>query len=116
MLQRAVAPGSGGFVYADFRMALAGGDDPPRPPREVMADRLAPHVSTVVAGLGGRAVTTKSLRGLITRAGELEPLTFLDLDTGLVERELARMRATRRSGPSPENMLKDLGITASRIG
>ena len=31
-------------------------------------------------------------------------------------RELARMRAARRSGPSAENMLRDLGITASRIG
>jgi pyruvate ferredoxin oxidoreductase alpha subunit len=101
VLERAVAPGTGGFVTADIRGALAG--------------RLAPRISTVVAGLGGRAVTTKSLRRLL-EADELEPLTFLDLDTGLVERELARMSATRRSGPSPENMLRDLGITASRIG
>jgi pyruvate ferredoxin oxidoreductase alpha subunit len=101
VLERAVAPGTGGFVTADIRSALAG--------------RLTPGISTVVAGLGGRAVTRKSLRRLL-EADELEPLTFLDLDTGLVERELARMRAVRRSGPSPENMLKDLGITASRIG
>jgi pyruvate ferredoxin oxidoreductase alpha subunit len=101
VLERAVAPGTGGIVTADIRMALAG--------------RLAPRISTVVAGLGGRAVTRKSLRRLL-EADELEPLTFLDLDTGLVERELARMSATRRSGPSPENMLRDLGITASRIG
>jgi pyruvate ferredoxin oxidoreductase alpha subunit len=34
----------------------------------------------------------------------------------MVDRELARMRAARRSGPSAENLLRDLGITASRIG
>jgi pyruvate ferredoxin oxidoreductase alpha subunit len=104
VLERALAPGTGGIVTADIRMALAG--------------RRPPHISTVVAGLGGRAITAKSLRALLTRAavGELEPFSFLDLDTGLVDRELARMRATRRSGPSPENILRDLGITASRIG
>jgi hypothetical protein len=36
-------------------------------------------------------------------------LTFLDLDHGLVERELARTRADRRSGPAAENILRDLG-------
>jgi len=104
VLERALAPGTGGIVTADLRMALNGG--------------VPPRISTVVAGLGGRAVTKKSLRALLTRAaaGDLEPFTFLDLDIGLVEAELARMRATRRSGPSPENILRDLGITASRIG
>ena len=72
----------------------------------------------MVAGLGGRAITSRSLRALLGRAaaGELEPFSFLDLDTGLVERELARMRAARRSGPSPENILRDLSISAARIG
>ena len=104
VLERALSPGTGGIVAADLRSALAG--------------RPAPGMSTVVAGLGGRAITSKSLRTLLTRAaaGDLEPFTFLDLDTSLVDRELARMRATRRSGPSPENILRDLGITAARIG
>jgi len=104
VLERALSPGTGGIVTADLRTALAG--------------RSAPGMSTVVAGLGGRAITSKSLRALLARAaaGELEPFGFLDLDTGLVERELARMRATRRSGPSPENILRDLGVVASRIG
>ena len=104
VLERALAPGTGGIVTADLRMALAG-----RPDLEI---------STVVAGLGGRAVTSKPLRALLTEAaaGRLEPVTFLDRDTSLVDRELARMQATRRSGPSPENILRDLGITAARIG
>jgi pyruvate ferredoxin oxidoreductase alpha subunit len=104
VLERALSPGTGGIVAADLRTALAGRSDP--------------RISTVVAGLGGRAITSKSMRALLTKAaaGDLEPFSFLDLDTGLVERELARMRETRRSGPSPENILRDLGITASRIG
>jgi pyruvate ferredoxin oxidoreductase alpha subunit len=104
VLERALAPGTGGMVTADLRMALAG--------------RHNPKISTVVAGLGGRAVTSKSLRALLRRAaaGGLEPFGFLDLDTSLVDAELARMRAARRSGPSAENILRDLGITASRIG
>jgi len=103
VVERALAPGTGGIVTADVRTALAG-----RPG----------YVSTVVAGLGGRAVTKKSLRGMLTGAceGTLEPFSFLDLDTGLVDRELGRMRATRKSGPSAENMLRDLGVTASKIG
>jgi pyruvate ferredoxin oxidoreductase alpha subunit len=103
VIERALAPGSGGMVTADVRAALAD---------------TAPRICTVVAGLGGRAVTRKSLRGMLTEAaaGRLEPFSLLDLDTGLVNRELARMRATRRSGPSPENILRDIGITASRIG
>jgi len=104
VIERALAPGSGGIVTADIRTALAG--------------RLTPHISTVIAGLGGRAVTRKSLAGMLTAAaaGELGPLTFLDLNTSLVEGELARIRATRRSGPSAENLLRDLGITAATIG
>jgi pyruvate ferredoxin oxidoreductase alpha subunit len=102
VLERALAPGSDGIVTADVRAAADKDTD----------------ISTVIAGLGGRAVTRKSLAALLTAAaeGELEPLTFLDLNTSLTEAELARMRATRRSGPSAENILRDLGSTASRIG
>ena len=99
VLERALAPGSDGIVTADVRAAVNKDTD----------------ISTVIAGLGGRAVTRKSLRGLL-QARDLPPLTFLDLNTGLVESEVARMSAARRSGPSAENILRDLGITASRIG
>jgi pyruvate ferredoxin oxidoreductase alpha subunit len=108
VLERALAPGSGGIVTADLRTALAAADGTPSRAGDTL-------FSTVIAGLGGRAVTRRSLREMITTAmrGALPPLSFLDLDTGLVERELARMRATRRSGPMAENMLRDLGVTAS---
>ena len=98
VLERALAPGSGGIVTADVRTATT------------------QNVSTVIAGLGGRAITRKSLRALLIQSGDLPPLTFLDLNSGLVEAEVARMSAARRSGPSAENILRDLGVTASRIG
>jgi pyruvate ferredoxin oxidoreductase alpha subunit len=70
------------------------------------------HGYTVVAGLGGRAITTASLRQMCADAvaDRLEPLTFLDLDHELVARELRR-----RSGPSAENMLRDLGLRATGV-
>ncbi|WP_405653165.1 pyruvate ferredoxin oxidoreductase [Streptomyces sp. NBC_00019] len=96
VLERALAVGIGGIVSANVRTALSG-------------IRLDGH--TVIAGLGGRPVTKASLHRLFADAiaGRLGHLTFLDLDTELVERELARMARTRRSGPSAENILRDLG-------
>ena len=70
----------------------------------------------VVAGLGGRAITKRSLLGLFEDVleGRLEPnrLDFLDLDRGLVERELQRLQEMRRSGPHAENILRDVGVVA----
>ena len=96
VLERAFSVGVGGIVSANVRTALSG-------------VRLDGH--TVVAGLGGRAITKASLHRLFADAiaGRLGELTFLDLDEGLVERELARMGRTRRSGPSAENILRDVG-------
>ncbi|MFF7474617.1 pyruvate ferredoxin oxidoreductase [Streptomyces sp. NPDC008092] len=96
VLERALAVGIGGIVSANVRTALSG-------------IRLDGH--TVVAGLGGRPITKESLHRLFDDAvgGQLGQLTFLDLNTGLVERELARMAQTRRSGPSAENILRDVG-------
>jgi pyruvate ferredoxin oxidoreductase alpha subunit len=104
VLERALATGTGGIVTADLRAALAGPD--------------APQIHTVIAGLGGRAVTRASLRAMLlgADAGALPPLSFLDLDHALVDRELGRAARTRRSGPPAENMLRDLGVVTSKIG
>jgi len=96
VLERALAVGIGGIVSANVRTALSG-------------IQLDGH--TVVAGLGGRPITKASLHRLFHDAitGRLGQLTFLDLNSELVERELARMARTRRSGPSAENILRDVG-------
>jgi pyruvate ferredoxin oxidoreductase alpha subunit len=101
VLEKALAVGIGGIVSANVRMALSG---------------IQLHGYTVIAGLGGRSITRESLRGLFERAGrdELEPLSFLDLDAELVERELRRMQSAVPSGPHAENMIRDRGIVAAR--
>ena len=76
--------------------------------RSALAGSTTP-VRTVVAGLGGRPILTESLMRMVRDVDTLEELTFLDLRTGLVEKELARAAATRRSGPTAENLLRDVG-------
>ena len=101
VVEKAFAVGIGGIVGQNVRLALEG---------------TSTRVHDVVAGLGGRPITKASLRDLFGRAldDELGQLTFLDMDWGLVERELERMRASGRTGPHAENMLRDIGIVAAR--
>ncbi len=100
VLEKALAVGIGGIVSANVRMALAG---------------IQLHSYTVVAGLGGRPITKTSLRKLFADAisDSLEPLTFLDMDWDVVNRELERMRSSRASGPHAENILRDVGPVAA---
>ncbi|MCX7148717.1 MAG: pyruvate ferredoxin oxidoreductase [Rhodocyclales bacterium] len=102
ILEKSLAVGIGGIVATNVRLAVTG---------------LGLQGYTVVAGLGGRAITKKSLHALFIRAGrgELGPLTFLDLDWEVINRQLERERLTRRSGPAAESMLRDLGTVASKI-
>jgi pyruvate ferredoxin oxidoreductase alpha subunit len=72
VLERAFAVGIGGIVSADVARAVAG---------------LDIDLQTVIAGLGGRPITRRSLREMIE--GELGELTFLDLRTDVIEQELA---------------------------
>ncbi len=101
VLEKALAVGIGGIVSENVRSALSG---------------IQLHGSTVIAGLGGRAITKDSLRGLFRDAvaDRLEPLTFLDMDWDVVNRELERTRSSRTSGPHAENILRDIGAVASR--
>ena len=103
VLEKAFAVGLGGIVGQNVRLALAG---------------LPARVYDVVAGLGGRPITKRSLHALVADvlADRLEPdrLTFLDLDGELVARELQRTREHRRSGPHAENILRDVGAVAAR--
>jgi pyruvate ferredoxin oxidoreductase alpha subunit len=100
VLEKALAVGIGGIVSANVRMALAG---------------IQLHGYTAIAGLGGRPITKASLRGLFmdAAADNLEPLTFLDMDWDVVNRELQRMRSSRTSGPHAENILRGVGAVAA---
>jgi pyruvate ferredoxin oxidoreductase alpha subunit len=100
VLEKALATGIGGIVSQNVHAALEGTEA---------------RVYTAIAGLGGRPITRASLRGLLAEAlaDRLEPITFVDLDRALVERELQRTLATRRSGPHAENILRDVGVIAA---
>ncbi|MFO1204668.1 MAG: transketolase C-terminal domain-containing protein [Burkholderiales bacterium] len=103
VVEKCFAVGLGGIVSRDVRMALR---------------NLPMPVYDVIAGLGGRAITQASLRKLFLDGinDKLEQVTFLDLDWKAVNRQLERERATRRSGPIAENLLRDLGVVAARVG
>lgn len=95
VLEKAFSIGYGGILSTDIAMALSAHDTP---------------IHTIVAGLGGRPIWAESLRQLFTSAteGTLREMTFCDLDQELVDGEIARMDAARRSGPPAENILRDL--------
>jgi len=93
-IERAFSLGAGGIVSAELRAALAPGTD----------------LHTVICGLGGRPVTTATLRSAIDQAvrGGLAELSFADLNGELVDRELARTREGGHHGPTAENVLRHL--------
>ena len=103
VLEKSLAVGIGGIVATDVRMAVTG---------------MGLKGYTVVAGLGGRAITVKSLTALFEKAcrDELDPVNFLDLDWKAVNKQIERERTTRRSGPAAESMLRDVGVIAARVG
>ena len=99
VLEKSLAVGIGGIVATNVRMAT---------------DGLAIKVYTVVAGLGGRPITRDSLHRVFRQAmhEQLEPVHFLDLDMGIVNRVLERERQQRRTGPIAEGILRELGAVA----
>jgi pyruvate ferredoxin oxidoreductase alpha subunit len=103
VIEKSLAVGMGGIVSNNVSASFAGSPD---------------LVHTVVAGLGGRAITRRSLQKVFEEAiaGRLEGLTFLDLDHAMVERVLTREREQRRTGPIAESILRDIGVVAAKIG
>ena len=77
VLEKAFQVGIGGIVIENVRESLRGTDT---------------NDYTLIAGLGGRPITKQSLREYLVRAcsDDVEDLTFLDLDTELVDREILR--------------------------
>ena len=103
VLEKSLAVGLGGIVANNVSASYPGSPD---------------DVHTVVAGLGGRAITRSSLQQVFSTAveGRLDPVTFLDLDYSLVERVLKREREQRRSGPIAEAILREIGVVAAKVG
>ena len=101
VLEKSLAVGIGGIVATDVRMAVTG---------------MGLKGFTVVAGLGGRAITVKSLTALFEKATReaLDPVTFLDLDWKAVNKQLEREKVRRRSGPVAEALLRDVGVVGAR--
>jgi len=96
VLEKTFAVGIGGILATDVRTAMEG---------VLLKDY------TVIAGLGGRPITRKSLHEVFDKAtrDDLPALTFLDLDWNIVNKQLERERVKRRSGPVAENILRDVG-------
>jgi pyruvate ferredoxin oxidoreductase alpha subunit len=88
VLEKCFAVGLGGIVSDGVRKALSG---------------IQLNGYTVIAGLGGRAITQASLRRTFEMAqrDELEPVTFMDLNTDIVDAELAREAAERAAARPP---------------
>jgi pyruvate ferredoxin oxidoreductase alpha subunit len=101
VIEKCLAVGIGGIVSDGVRKALSG---------------VVLKGYTVIAGLGGRPITKRSLTALFERAGrdDLEQLNFLDLKWDVIKRELERGRQQRRAGPTAENILRDLGVAGAR--
>ena len=103
VVEKSLALGLGGVVASNVRMALAG--------------RLHLRGHTVIAGLGGRAITRQSLHRVLASAvsGELEKVHFLDLDWDTVNAVLDKEKKDRHSGPMAENVLRTMRLVGAKI-
>jgi pyruvate ferredoxin oxidoreductase alpha subunit len=105
VVEKSIAVGMGGQLAADVDSALRNLPN-------------APRLHSAVAGLGGRPITRPSLHRLFRQASvqPWEGTHFLDLNERIVGKEIHRTRKVRRSGPTAENILRDLaedGILAA---
>ena len=97
IVEKSIAVGMGGQLANNVDVALR---NLPRPPR----------LHSSVAGLGGRPITRAALHHLFRQASvqPWEGTNFLDLNERVVGREIHRTRKNRRSGPTAENILRQL--------
>ncbi|MFO1131103.1 MAG: pyruvate ferredoxin oxidoreductase [Hyphomicrobiales bacterium] len=95
VIDRSLDPGMGGPLASNVDLVL----------RNLAAP---PAIHSVIAGLGGRAVTKASLHRLFRQAlsQPWEGPHFLDLNERVIGREIHRRGKARRAGPAAENILK----------
>ncbi len=104
VFEKALAVGIGGVLALHVRYAL---------------ESFSKALYSVIGGLGGRPIVRHSLRQMLELGSkdQLEQTTFLDLDRDAVNRELERQRAGALSGPTAENILRDIGaVRAAKTG
>jgi pyruvate ferredoxin oxidoreductase alpha subunit len=101
VIEKSFALGMGGQLANNVDLALRNAID-------------APQVHSVVAGLGGRAITRASLQRVLRQAfvRPWEGAHFLDLNEKVVAKEIHYVRKVRRSGPTAENILRRLSREA----
>ncbi len=102
VVEKDLSVGMGGIVSADVQMALKG---------------LPVSVHTVIAGLGGRSISTASLKQMVRdiRAERLSEPHFLDLNTKVIDEESARRREQRRAGPVAEQLLRVVNAIGTKV-
>jgi len=102
VVEKDLAVGIGGIVSVDVRMALNGSPIP---------------VHTVIAGLGGRSISTESLKQMVrdARAERLSEPHFLDLNVRVVDEELARRYEQRRAGPLAEQLIRAVNAIGTKV-
>ncbi|MCI4678157.1 pyruvate ferredoxin oxidoreductase [Rhodoblastus acidophilus] len=101
VVEKSIAVGVGGPLADNIDGALRNLDKPPK-------------LHSAIAGLGGRPIMRASLRRLFQMAVESpwEGAHFLDLNEHVVGREIHRVRKTRRSGSTAENILRQLAMAS----
>jgi len=101
VIEKDLAVGKGGIVSGEVKNALQGSPT---------------LVDTVIAGLGGRPISRAAVIDTIKAAclEGLEEPHFLDLNWEAINRELTRQAAQRRSGPTPENLLREMGRSGGK--
>jgi pyruvate ferredoxin oxidoreductase alpha subunit len=102
IVEKDLAVGIGGIVSADVRMALNG---------------LPIPVHTVIAGLGGRSISTESLKQMVrdARAERLTEPHFMDLNLRVINEELARRQEQRRAGPLAEQLIRAVNAIGTKV-
>jgi pyruvate ferredoxin oxidoreductase alpha subunit len=100
VFEKSFAVGMGGILASEIHMAI---------------EHHNTSINSVIGGLGGRTITLKSLRKITECAmkGELDKEVFLDLEGATVVRELKRQSEGQSSGPTAENILRDVGIISA---
>ena len=103
VFEKAFSVGIGGIVAGEVRMAM----------RDYKYNDYE-----CICGLGGRDITIDSINAYLdtVRDGTANHLHFLDLNQELIDAELKRQQENRRSGPIPENMIRDITSMMSKGG